>query len=110
MPSASARLRVVCAPRVFRIISRRSAVRSATISCVTGYFPRVMEPILEAFGFKSRHRGIKKAQSFKIMREHLMKAALPETLERLVVAHGRSHAPHYPPDDNSDHGPMAYLA
>jgi hypothetical protein len=35
---------------------------------------------------------------------------LPEALMRLLRRHRDSHAPHYPPHDNSDHGPMAYLA
>ncbi len=35
---------------------------------------------------------------------------LPEPLTRLLRAHRDTHAPLYPPNDNSDHGPMAYLA
>ncbi len=35
---------------------------------------------------------------------------LPESLTRLLVQHRASYAPHYPPSDNSDHGPMTYLA
>jgi hypothetical protein len=35
---------------------------------------------------------------------------LPDSLVRLLENHGAEHAPHYPPSDNSDHGPMAYLA
>ncbi len=35
---------------------------------------------------------------------------LPTPLVQLLREHGASHAPHYPPSDNSDHGPMAYLA
>ena len=31
-------------------------------------------------------------------------------LTRLLQAHGATYDPHYPPSDNSDHGPMAYLA
>ena len=37
-------------------------------------------------------------------------ASLPEQLWRLIREHGERYAPHYPPDDNSDHGPMAFLA
>ncbi len=37
-------------------------------------------------------------------------APVPITLTRLLREHGAAHAPHYPPSDNSDHGPMAYLA
>lgn len=37
-------------------------------------------------------------------------AILPEPLCRLICEHGERYAPHYPPDDNSDHGPMAFLA
>ena len=35
---------------------------------------------------------------------------LSEELEALVRQHGATFDPHYPPSDNSDHGPMAYLA
>ena len=35
---------------------------------------------------------------------------LSEELETLVRRHGATFNPHYPPSDNSDHGPMAYLA
>ncbi len=35
---------------------------------------------------------------------------LPSELELLVRRHGATFDPHYPPSDNSDHGPMAYLA
>ena len=35
---------------------------------------------------------------------------LPASLVRLLESHGAEYAPHYPPSDNSDHGPMAYLA
>ena len=35
---------------------------------------------------------------------------LPATLVSLIHEHGDRYAPHYPPDDNADHGPMAYLA
>lgn len=35
---------------------------------------------------------------------------LSEELETLVRRHGATFDPHYPPSDNSDHGPMAYLA
>lgn len=35
---------------------------------------------------------------------------VPVALTRLLHEHGAAHAPHYPPSDNSDHGPMAYLA
>jgi hypothetical protein len=35
---------------------------------------------------------------------------LPTSLLQLLREHGASHAPHYPPSDNADHGPMAYLA
>ena len=35
---------------------------------------------------------------------------LSEELEVLVRQHGAMFNPHYPPSDNSDHGPMAYLA
>lgn len=34
----------------------------------------------------------------------------PASLMRLLEDHGNQYAPHYPPSDNSDHGPMAYLA
>ena len=34
----------------------------------------------------------------------------PSELEALVRRHGATFDPHYPPSDNSDHGPMAYLA
>lgn len=37
-------------------------------------------------------------------------APVPIALTRLLREHGTAHAPHYPPSDNSDHGPMAYLA
>jgi hypothetical protein len=36
--------------------------------------------------------------------------SLPEALRRLVLAHGDEYAPHYPPIDNADHGPMTFLA
>jgi hypothetical protein len=39
-----------------------------------------------------------------------MSQNLPSSLVRLLENHGAEHAPHYPPSDNSDHGPMAYLA
>jgi hypothetical protein len=35
---------------------------------------------------------------------------LPASFVRLLEKHGAEYAPHYPPSDNSDHGPMAYLA
>jgi hypothetical protein len=35
---------------------------------------------------------------------------LPEPLARLLQSHSAAYATHYPPSDNSDHGPMAYLA
>jgi hypothetical protein len=35
---------------------------------------------------------------------------LPSALAQLIQEHGARYAPHYPPNDNSDHGPMAYLA
>jgi hypothetical protein len=35
---------------------------------------------------------------------------LSAELETLVRRHGATFDPHYPPSDNSDHGPMAYLA
>ena len=35
---------------------------------------------------------------------------LPASLVRLLDSHSAEYAPHYPPSDNSDHGPMAYLA
>ena len=35
---------------------------------------------------------------------------LSEELETLLHRHGATFDPHYPPSDNSDHGPMAYLA
>ena len=35
---------------------------------------------------------------------------LPNALTRLLVDHRSAHDPHYPPSDNSDHGPMTYLA
>ncbi len=35
---------------------------------------------------------------------------LPGNLTRLLQTHGAAYDPHYPPSDNSDHGPMAYLA
>jgi hypothetical protein len=35
---------------------------------------------------------------------------LPTPLLHLIEEHGARYAPHYPPDDNSDHGPMAVLA
>jgi hypothetical protein len=37
-------------------------------------------------------------------------ATLPEPLQRLIREHGERYAPHYPPDGNADHGPMACLA
>jgi hypothetical protein len=37
-------------------------------------------------------------------------SSVPASLERLLGEHGARYAPNYPPDDNSDHGPMAYLA
>jgi len=37
-------------------------------------------------------------------------STLPDPLVRLIQDHGARYAPHYPPVDNSDHGPMAYLA
>jgi hypothetical protein len=37
-------------------------------------------------------------------------AVLPTSLLQLLGKHSASYAPHYPPSDNSDHGPMAYLA
>jgi hypothetical protein len=37
-------------------------------------------------------------------------AMLPDALTELLSAHRDAYAPHYPPHDNSDHGPMAYLA
>jgi hypothetical protein len=39
-----------------------------------------------------------------------MQTPLPHELEALVHRHGATFDPHYPPSDNSDHGPMAYLA
>ncbi len=33
-----------------------------------------------------------------------------EALDALLREHAKTFAPHYPPSDNSDHGPMAYLA
>ena len=39
-----------------------------------------------------------------------MPSPLPQELEGLVRQHGATFDPHYPPSDNSDHGPMAYLA
>ncbi len=35
---------------------------------------------------------------------------LPGALATLLREHAATFAPHYPPSDNSDHGPMAYLA
>jgi Questin oxidase-like len=35
---------------------------------------------------------------------------LSDDLTTLLRNHREAHAPHYPPHDNSDHGPMAYLA
>lgn len=35
---------------------------------------------------------------------------VPSYLTRLLDDHRASHAPHYPPVANTDHGPMAYLA
>jgi Questin oxidase-like len=35
---------------------------------------------------------------------------LRDDLTNLLRDHRDAHAPHYPPHDNSDHGPMAYLA
>jgi len=35
---------------------------------------------------------------------------LPERLTRVLSGHRGSYSLHYPPHDNSDHGPMAYLA
>jgi hypothetical protein len=35
---------------------------------------------------------------------------LSDQLDTLVRQHGATFDPHYPPSDNSDHGPMAYLA
>jgi hypothetical protein len=37
-------------------------------------------------------------------------AVLPTSLLQLLGTHSASYAPHYPPSDNSDHGPMACLA
>jgi hypothetical protein len=37
-------------------------------------------------------------------------AVLPTSLLQLLGKHSPSYAPHYPPSDNSDHGPMACLA
>src|SRR5512147_591274 len=39
-----------------------------------------------------------------------MSQSLAASLVRLLENHGAEYAPHYPPSDNSDHGPMAYLA
>jgi len=39
-----------------------------------------------------------------------MHLPLSNELEALVRRHGATFDPHYPPSDNSDHGPMAYLA
>lgn len=39
-----------------------------------------------------------------------MPQKLPASLIDLLEDHGNRYAPHYPPSDNSDHGPMAYLA
>ena len=35
---------------------------------------------------------------------------VPKPLARLLQTHAAAYAPHYPPSDNADHGPMAYLA
>jgi Questin oxidase-like len=40
----------------------------------------------------------------------MLEKELPVELDDLVRRHGASFAPHYPPSDNSDHGPMAFLA
>ena len=37
-------------------------------------------------------------------------STLPNALTQLLVEHRAAHDPHYPPSDNSDHGPMTYLA
>ena len=39
-----------------------------------------------------------------------MPKGLPGALDTLLREHAATYAPHYPPSDNSDHGPMAYLA
>jgi len=36
--------------------------------------------------------------------------SIPADLEHLLRRHAATYATHYPPVDNSDHGPMAYLA
>ncbi len=40
----------------------------------------------------------------------MIRPSTPDALLELLREHGRTHAPHYPPVDNSDHGPMTYLA
>jgi hypothetical protein len=42
--------------------------------------------------------------------EPILAATLPEALRSLIREHGDEYGPHYPPIDNSDHGPMAFLA
>jgi Questin oxidase-like len=37
-------------------------------------------------------------------------APVPDSLRKLLLEHRSAHAPHYPPSNNSDHGPMTYLA
>ena len=37
-------------------------------------------------------------------------SSLPEAVRCLLREHGDQYAPHYPPSDNADHGPMAFLA
>ena len=46
----------------------------------------------------------------KRMAHAMSHTPLPAALMQLILAHGARYAPHYPPDDNSDHGPMASLA
>ena len=40
----------------------------------------------------------------------MAQTTLPEPLIGLLKNHTATYAPHYPPSDNSDHGPMTYLA
>lgn len=42
--------------------------------------------------------------------DRMPKDQLPDALNALLREHSATFDPHYPPSDNSDHGPMAYLA
>ena len=110
--SAFASERVVCAPRVLRIISNRSAVRSAAINVCTGAPSYCMDgSFYKRFVSKvTRRPELKQAIYCKTRGGRRCTSPLPYELEGLVRRHGATFDPHYPPSDNSDHGPMAYLA